>query len=74
MVEAGELKEIKRAEAEKKRTETRQAKTIDEIARLAVERGYNPMWVAQRMKHIGYKRVSFKEIAAAIHQAKKAAA
>lgn len=70
-VEAGELREIKRAEAQKKRTELKSAKTIDDIAKIAVERGYEPMWIAQRMRHIGYKRVSLKEIAAALHQARK---
>lgn len=71
MVEAGELKEIKRAEAEKKRTETRQARDLDSVARLAVERGYKAGWIAKRLETIGARRVSFSEIAAAIQRAKK---
>lgn len=74
VVEAGELKEIKRAEAEKKRTETRQARDLDSVARLAVERGYKAGWIAKRLETIGARRVSFSEIASAIQRAKKEAA
>lgn len=65
----GELEEIRRAE--QKRQETRKARDLDSIARLAVERGHKPGWVAQRLKHIGARPVSFSEIHAAMMQAKR---
>lgn len=68
----GELVELQRAA--QKRTETRQARDLDSIARLAVERGYKAGWIAKRLETIGARRVSFSEIAAAIQRAKKEAA
>lgn len=68
----GELVELQRVAQARK--ETRQARDLDSVARLAVERGYAPGWIAKRLETIGARRVSFSEIAAAIQRAKKEAA
>ena len=65
----GELEEIRRTEQKKR--ETRQARDLESVARLAVERGYKPGWIAQRMKHIGSRPPSFGEIHAAMQAAKR---
>lgn len=65
----GELEEIRRAE--QKRQETRKARDLESVVRVAVERGYKPGWVAQRLKHIGARPVSFSEIHAAMMQARQ---
>lgn len=65
----GDLEEIRRAE--QKRRETRSARDLESIARLAVERGHKPGWVGQRLKHIGARPASFGEIHAAMHAAKR---
>lgn len=66
----GELAEIQRQA--KQRTETRQARDIDMVAKLAVERGYKPQWVIQRMKAIG-KPVTYSKAMEAYTSAKIAA-
>ena len=65
----GELEEIRRTEQKKR--ETRQARDLESVARLAVERGYKPGWIAQRMKHIGSRPPSFGEIHAAMQAARQ---
>lgn len=65
----GELVELQRVAQARK--ETRQARDLDSVARLAVERGYKAGWIAKRLETIGARRVSFSEIAAAIQRAKK---
>jgi hypothetical protein len=65
----GELVELQRVAQARK--ETRQARDLDSVARLAVERGYAAGWIAKRLSVIGARRVSFSEIAAAIQRAKK---
>lgn len=70
VTEAGELKEIKRLEAVAKKVEMRSARDLNSVARLAVERGYNPGWIAQRMKAIGQRPPSFSEIHHAMHDAR----
>lgn len=65
----GELEEIRRVE--QKRQETRKARDLESVARVAVDRGYKPGWVAQRLKHIGARPVSFSEIHAAMMQARQ---
>ena len=59
--EEGELVQIERDRVrEIKKVETRQARDIDAVAALAIERGYAPGWIAQRMKAIG-KPVTFSK-------------
>ena len=65
----GELEEIQRTE--QKRQETRKARDLESVSRVAVDRGYKPGWVAQRLKHIGARPVSFSEIHAAMMQARQ---
>lgn len=75
--EDGELQEIKRQQAIEKikaRTETRQARDLESIARIAVERGYKVGWVAKRLESIGARKSSFSEIHAAMAAAKKSVA
>lgn len=64
----GELEEIRRQEQAKR--QTRQARDVDSIASLAVERGYKPAWILQRMKSIG-QPVSFSAAMAAYVDAKQ---
>jgi len=68
--EAGELAEIKRAMAVVKKREVSAARDLPSIARLALERNYSAGWVANRMKAIGLKAVSFSEIHHAMHDAR----
>jgi len=70
LTEAGELKEIKRQEAVKKKRQVQAARDLPSIAILALERGYKAGWVAQRMKALGLKAVSFSEIHHAMHDAR----
>lgn len=56
----GELAEIQKSN--QKRQEMRSARDLSSVARLAVERGYAPGWIAQRMKAIGQRPPSFSEI------------
>jgi len=73
-VEAGELLEIKRAQAVLKKEKQRQvqaARDLPSIASLALERNYSAGWVAQRMKALGLRAASFSEIHHAMHDARK---
>lgn len=66
----GELEEIRRkADA---RRHMRSSRDLDSVARVAVERGYKPAWIAQRMKVIG-KPVSFSKAMEAYADARSAA-
>lgn len=66
----GELIEIQRkADA---RHQMRSSRDLDSVARVAVERGYKPAWIAQRMKVIG-KPVSFSKAMEAYADARSAA-
>lgn len=70
----GELLEIKRQQAvikEHKKRQVQQARDLDTIASVALERGYSAGWVAQRMKAIGLKAASFSEIHHAMHDARQ---
>lgn len=71
--EEGELAEIKRQQAVQKKRQMQKARDLESVARLAVERGYKPGWIAQRMKSIGARPPSYGEIYAAIQAAKEAA-
>lgn len=71
--EEGELAEIKRQQAVQKKRQMNAARDLESVARLAVERGYKPGWIAQRMKSIGARPPSYGEIYAAIQAAKQAA-
>lgn len=66
---AGELKEVERERKRIASTQMRSARDLSSVARLAVERGYAPGWIAQRMKAIGQRPPSFSEI----HHAMQAA-
>lgn len=72
--EEGELLEIKRQQAvikEQKKRQVQQARDLDTIASVALERGYSAGWVAQRMKAIGLRAASFSEIHHAMHDARQ---
>lgn len=72
--EEGDLQEIKRQQAQAKADaarDTRQARDLESVARLAVERNYKPGWVAQRLKHIGARPASFSEIHHAMQAARQ---
>lgn len=69
--EAGELLEIKRALAAAKKTEMRSARDLQSVVKLAIERGYNPGWIAKRMKAIGQRPPSFSEIHHAMQSARR---
>lgn len=66
----GELEEIRRKE--QARRTMRSSRDLDSVARVAVERGYKPAWIAQRMKVIG-KPVSFSKAMEAYADARSAA-
>ena len=72
-VEAGELLEIKRQQAvvkAAKKREVQAARDLPSIAAVALDRSYSAGWVAQRMKALGLKSVSFSEIHHAMHDAR----
>jgi DNA repair protein RadD len=53
VTEAGVLAEIKRQEAVRKKTAVRAARDLPSVARVCVEQGHKPGWIAIRMKAIG---------------------
>ena len=65
----GQLAEIQKQA--KQRVEMRSARDLDSVVRLAVERGYNPGWIARRMKAIGQRPPSFSEIHHAMQSARR---
>lgn len=64
----GELAEIQKSN--QKRQETRSARDLDSVVRVAIERGYSPGWVSHRLRNIGQRPPSFSEIDHAMHDAR----
>lgn len=76
-VEAGELREIKRQQAEErktKRVEVGRTKTLDALADIALERKYKTGWLISQAKIKGINpRLPWKEACAAMFEAKQRA-
>lgn len=70
----GELKEIKRQEEERKksrRQEVGKSRSLDALAKIAVERKYNPGWVVKQALMKRIKGVDWKMACAAMMKAKQ---
>ncbi len=65
----GQLAEIQKQA--KQRSDMRSARDLQSVVRLAVDRGYNPGWIAKRMKAIGQRPPSFSEIHHAMQSARR---
>lgn len=68
----GQLAEIQKQNSEKraKARQVQAARDLPSIAAVALDRSYSAGWVAQRMKALGLKAVSFSEIHHAMHDAR----
>jgi len=59
---AGELREVDRERKRVSGSQMRSARDLSSVVQLAVDRGYQPGWVAQRMRAIGQRPPSYSEI------------